>query len=273
MKKISVVVLLLINFSAYAQFFHPWKVLDSAGVIVTYSLHWQQDSTDAERIRSEDMQLFFGDSLSKFQSKNSYRFDTIIQKMKTVDEFIAMTQDQANAPPMTGILYKIYKNLPKSKITITAHTLDGTFKFTEPLDLMQWQLTAEADTLCGYRVQKATTNFGGRKWIAWFTPELPYNDGPYKFCGLPGLILKVHDSRNHYVFELKSIERLAEPLAIKMEEKDYIESTKMQYFKALDAMYADIISRAKEAGLSSSSQQTAARNLKRRNNPIELIRK
>lgn len=33
--------------------------------------------------------------------------------------------------------------------------------------------------------QKATCDFAGRKWIAWFTTEIPIQDGPYKFYGLP----------------------------------------------------------------------------------------
>src|SRR5690606_10669622 len=53
-----------------------------------------------------------------------------------------------------------------------------------------------------YNLQKATCDFGGRKWTAWFNTEIPLNEGPYKFHGLPGLIFEVSDSQNQFVFKL-----------------------------------------------------------------------
>lgn len=47
----------------------------------------------------------------------------------------------------------------------------------------------------------AKTNFRGRIWTAFFTPEIPIKEGPWKLCGLPGIILKASDSKNHYSYE------------------------------------------------------------------------
>lgn len=69
----------------------------------------------------------------------------------------------------------------------------------------------EKDTILGYPVQKATTQYGGRKWIVWFASDIPIPDGPYKFFGLPGLILKVHDTGNNHIFELKGIKNKKTP--------------------------------------------------------------
>ena len=52
---------------------------------------------------------------------------------------------------------------------------------------------------------KATTNYKGREWVVWFAPETHLNIGPWKFHGLPGLILKAEDSENHYIFECVDI--------------------------------------------------------------------
>ncbi len=43
--------------------------------------------------------------------------------------------------------------------------------------------------------------------MAWYTTEIPINDGPYKFFGLPGLIIKLYDEKEHYVFEMTKLER------------------------------------------------------------------
>ncbi|WP_435526000.1 GLPGLI family protein [Chryseobacterium indoltheticum] len=70
---------------------------------------------------------------------------------------------------------------------------------------MDWKVSSEKDKFLNYPIQKATTEFGGRKWTAWFTTEIPIQDGPYKFSGLPGLILKMNDSENEFLYTLKGI--------------------------------------------------------------------
>ncbi|MDV3925526.1 GLPGLI family protein [Elizabethkingia anophelis] len=60
----------------------------------------------------------------------------------------------------------------------------------------------------GLRAQKATTQFGGRNWIAWFTNDIQIQDGPYKFCGLPGLILNIEDEGKTHIFNLVGSQKL-----------------------------------------------------------------
>lgn len=68
---------------------------------------------------------------------------------------------------------------------------------------LDWKISDEKQKIGTYNAQKATADFGGRKWIAWFTTEIPFQDGPYKFYGLPGLIVKVGDEAGNYSWELK----------------------------------------------------------------------
>lgn len=70
----------------------------------------------------------------------------------------------------------------------------------ETNDKMDWKIENETKTLGNYTLQKATTHFGGRVWTAWFTTEIPISEGPYKFRGLPGLILLVEDSQKNFIF-------------------------------------------------------------------------
>ena len=69
-------------------------------------------------------------------------------------------------------------------------------------DNMTWKVLPETITYDGYTLQKATTTFGGRNWIAWFNKDVPINEGPYKFRGLPGLIFLVADSTENVVYKL-----------------------------------------------------------------------
>lgn len=91
-------------------------------------------------------------------------------------------------------------------------------EYQEPPGAFTWAITPATATIAGYACQRATTTFGGRTWEAWFTREIPVADGPYKFCGLPGLIVKVGDERGHYVFKLLRLSKLAAPVPIVLPE-------------------------------------------------------
>ncbi len=62
-------------------------------------------------------------------------------------------------------------------------------------------------TIAGYKCIKATTNFRGSSVTAYFTPDLPYSTGPFKFYGLPGLILDVRvDNAAYNIWKVEKIE-------------------------------------------------------------------
>lgn len=69
-------------------------------------------------------------------------------------------------------------------------------------DKMDWKLENETKKIDNYILQKATTNFGGRTWTAWFAKDIPFQEGPYKFRGLSGLIFEVYDSENIFHYTL-----------------------------------------------------------------------
>ena len=75
-------------------------------------------------------------------------------------------------------------------------------------DLIQWKLSDKTKKYLHFNLQQATANFGGRKWTAWFTKEIPLSEGPYKFTGLPGLIVLLEDDHNQYSFSLVKSKKL-----------------------------------------------------------------
>jgi GLPGLI family protein len=77
---------------------------------------------------------------------------------------------------------------------------------TEPIPDFKWAIKPTTKTLGKYQVQLATTSFRGRQYEAWFAPELPLPLGPWKFGGLPGLILEVYDTQRLFLFEATAID-------------------------------------------------------------------
>ena len=87
-------------------------------------------------------------------------------------------------------------------------------QFTEPCPPQQWKLHNGTKTILEHRCQKATCHWRGRDYVAWFAPDIPVKRGPWRFNGLPGLILKIYDTNHFYTFEAVSLKKVNEPMML-----------------------------------------------------------
>lgn len=102
--------------------------------------------------------------------------------------------------------FYVKKNLTQKRIEKVITYLKTDY-FLPIEEILNWKITSEQKLIGTYKSQKAETNYGGRYWIAWFTTELPFGDGPYIFNGLPGLIVSIHDSNYDYSFNLVEVKK------------------------------------------------------------------
>ena len=104
------------------------------------------------------------------------------------------------------------------------------YRYTEPWPSMQWTLGTEKQTICGYQCQKATCHWRGRDYEAWFTSAIPLKSGPWKFGGLPGLIMKIYDTKHLYTWEAVSVENGSFPI-YQLEERFFKDSNHKKVLK------------------------------------------
>lgn len=187
---------------------------------ILYEVVYHIDSTDFEKSSTENLYLYSNSKESVFMSyteafKEEIRKE-ILHQIKTQRQ-IKMSESYNSNFPKT-----FYKDLLSGKIR-TLETIDSKkYIFQETEVPLNWEISEETKEILDYTVQKATTRFAGRNYIAWFTLEIPIPDGPYVFSGLPGLIIELYDEEDHYHFTLKEVNKLKEERVFEIPEAEEI---------------------------------------------------
>lgn len=207
MKKISLALLLIIGFTGFAQnrFFYDYKFIP--------------DSTDKANVLKEIMLLDIDKSGSKYYGQEKFIADSTSQadlerQLKLSPNSISISRN--DKPGM--INYKVTKQYPDFKTHLFTKISSDSYKIEEDKK-PEWKILPEKQKIGEYNAQKATTKYGGREWTAWFSTDLPFQDGPYKFYGLPGLIVKIEDAGKNYSWVLQGNKKIKD-----YNEFSYIES-------------------------------------------------
>ena len=171
--------------------------------------------------------LFFfglGECLANTLGKNG---DSILKITVEKMQKSGIFQDMSKVIRQPKFSHKIYKSYPTMKVQYIDAVLNGGrplyLSYSEEIKI-SWKIENEKKKIGEYEAQKATTEFGGRKWTAWFTESIPFPDGPYKFSGLPGLIVKIEDAEKNFSWVLTANKPLKE-----FEELSYSEKLSAQF--------------------------------------------
>ena len=96
----------------------------------------------------------------------------------------------------------LFVNEPEGEVSAFDKIAPNRFFVSEPLPDFGWTLASDTMTICGYPCLKAVGKYGGRTWTAWYSEELAVSFGPWKLCGLPGMILRADDGDGVFSFRL-----------------------------------------------------------------------
>ena len=170
-----------------------------------YQVMMKSDSTDKANATIETARLDISPEKSLFYGEGRIKRDSVMQRMRETRNFDRNAMQNLRS----SIDYIVEKDLIKN-ITYFKTRL-GRDQYTYEEDRkMDWKILPETVKIGEYEAQKAETTFAGRKWYAWFTQDIPFQDGPYKFKGLPGLIIKVEDAKGDYSFDLQQSKKITE---------------------------------------------------------------
>lgn len=181
---------LMIGFCVFAQnrFFYDYKFIP--------------DSTDRSKVLNEVMLLDIDKTGSKYYGQQKFIADStsradLEKQLKLSPNNISM--NRRDKPGQVN--YKVTKEYPDFKTYLFTNISSDSYKVEEDKK-PEWKILPDKQKIGEYNAQKATTKYGGREWTAWFSTDLPFQDGPYKFYGLPGLIVKIEDKTGSHSMTL-----------------------------------------------------------------------
>lgn len=146
-----------------------------------------------------DATLFINDNISVFNEK----MDTSKEIKKEIDDVI--DENTLKFDVKYNDKYYKYNSDTKEIVFVDNIIMVGDFMVNDKFPIIDWQLESESKQISNLKCYKASGFFRGRKWIAWYTPEIPFSTGPWKLNGLPGLILEAYDVDKKFSFVAKNI--------------------------------------------------------------------
>tara|TARA_B100000945_G_scaffold165253_1_gene132555 strand:+ start:364 stop:1155 length:792 start_codon:yes stop_codon:yes gene_type:complete len=233
---------------------------------VIYKLSFKLDSTLVNP-ESEYMMLYMGKDYSYY-----------ISRAQNFEDEIKVKGNSGSTPQnaLTNFHYQILKEIKSDRLFYVHQIASDRFYFGQDKNIFNWQIETETKEIKGYKVQKAITNFAGRDYVAWFTPDVPISDGPYKFNGLPGLILEISDVENEWNFEFFGLKKLSPKQDFKLKFNQLIK-TSLAELKATNLRYRkDPFTYVNNPNITISPEvhqkyiESFAEMLEKENNPIEL---
>ena len=220
--------------------------IDSTNLEIIYNLQYRRQSNPNESHLWMLTKLQIGTLYSKYYS-------IICQFIDDVQQVILGQVQKSTKMPGVGYSYPYTeeelaiknnsgRDFINSEIWINNHTrglkerahdyarYSQSIEYVEPLPQFEWELMEATDTVAGYACSVAKTRFRGREWTVWFTMEIPISAGPWKFNGLPGLILKAQDDKLDYIWECQNITQTRNPIVYYEVKKNVLTRSKWQRY-------------------------------------------
>ena len=184
---------------------------------VTYQFIYVNDTNNKDNPIRENMILCLGATSSKYtrllvETKRQQARKAAAEAAAAINTSPGKTV-AASGIPMAVVygpgytLEALFQHTKENKLNKISPLGMNDYLIELPLPKIDWKINKETRQIGGYTCQKAVGNFAGRTYNAWFTSELPFQNGPWKLSGLPGLILEATDTRNEVSFLFKEISK------------------------------------------------------------------
>lgn len=179
---------------------------------------------------------------SKFFSPRTEHLDSL----NSTPEGAAKVQEVTRAAYLSGKMddiprrdgsYYVVKSLKDNVVRYYDTAGVEKYCYDETPEDWSWVISDSTKNVLGYECIKATTDFHGRKWTVWFSPEIPIQDGPWKLGGLPGLIMEATTDDGKYSFVATGIQQVAKAIGSVYLADSYEKTDRKSFLKAKRAFF------------------------------------
>lgn len=147
---------------------------------------------------------------SYWQSQFFHITDSIYRHGGSVQDYERVLHEQGVEP--SDFFYFIFKNYPQKSQQTVDYLYMEMCQYQEPMG-QSWEFVEGDTIILEHPCQKAVCNYHGRTWTAYYATDIPISDGPWKLCGLPGLILRAYDHTDAFVLNCIGIyQNIGEPI-------------------------------------------------------------
>ncbi len=180
------------------------NVYDTAHVLVYYEYEMLRDSLSENSKRLGQTILMIGDTYCSFGDYYAWKMDSLNdaycrEKRSSMELFTkGLALGQSVCP------YAVLKSKVQEQATVLLKA-PVSYQYTQSLPKIAWNLEEGDSTFLGVTCSKATCEFGGRKWTAWYSADYPISYGPYLFDGLPGLIFVLEEDKGNFKFTMNGL--------------------------------------------------------------------
>ncbi len=173
---------------------------DTVKLIVNYSYRFMPDTSSRDVFVTENTLLFVGNTSSLYTGYETYLYDSALQaKIEARKNGILHSSINPGINLKNPLASKVIKQNNENKF-YTVERFYKDFLAEEVIDKINWTIYGDTKKIDDFLCQRATCRFRGRTYEAWFSPQLPFADGPWKLGQLPGLILDAHDNKGEVYF-------------------------------------------------------------------------
>lgn len=201
--------------------FAKQEVVDEAYLKCSYAYTYELDTLAHQQPPREDLlYLLIGKKVSKCYSYYTYQSDSLAMSANGDKDFDNLIQNAIqrglkgtalrNAIPHKRMTTVVYKNYPEGKMTVMDFMLSQYYTYEDDLNAQEWNIEDSTKMVLGHECQKATCYFRGRLWTAWFATDVPVSDGPWKLCGLPGLVMEAYDKGCQQHFLINGLQKVSD---------------------------------------------------------------
>ncbi len=199
------------------------------------------------REQNHQMILLANAKESKFYNPVSHYVDSLESTPEGKEiykqmQLSAFTSGKMGSIPKKSVFLVVVKDAENKEQTVYDGVLGfGAYTYTEPLEAQQWQIGDSTKTVMGYECVMATCDYRGRHWTAWFAPEIPLSNGPWKLGGLPGLILEAAESEGQHSFTADGISQSGRTIDPVIGSENYEKVSRIDMLKTLRKFEEDPI--------------------------------